>query len=98
MLGHHLAQGVDLRVQCADQSDLAGDDGCECSLHGRRLTQRWCPQNGLDLQRLALHITTVRLAQRRADPCRGQSRRTVWIRRGSQYRERVGRIEIVEGV
>ena len=64
MLGYHLAQGVDLGVERNDQPDLAGDDGRERLLHGWRLAQRGCSEDGLDLERLDLHITTVRLAQR----------------------------------
>jgi hypothetical protein len=62
MLCHHLAQGVDLRVECRDQPDFAGDDGRERLLDGRRLPQRGRRQDGLDFQRFDRDVTTVRLA------------------------------------
>ena len=56
MLGHHLLQRVDLRVQRGDQPDLAGDDGGVGGLDRGWLPQRRGAQHGLELRGPGLDV------------------------------------------
>jgi hypothetical protein len=97
MLRDHLAEGVDLSVECLDQAELSNNDRGERGLHGGRLTQRVLTQVGPNLGRLRRYVAAACLAQGCADPGDGQPCGPVGIGRGGQDRKRVACVEVGEG-
>ncbi len=67
MAGHHLAQLVELGVQCPDRRDLPGHDGRVGGWTGGGWRSCGVTQHGLDLPGSGRGVTLVRPAERGGD-------------------------------
>jgi hypothetical protein len=97
MLGHHLRQRLDLRVERGDEADLAGHDRGVRLLHRGWLPQPGCPQHGLQLSGPGLDVPSLRPAQRPGQLRGRQPGRAVGIRCPTEQLEGVRSGQIVEG-